>query len=513
MASSVSWLATTAAQAQGDIVTIQTVDGNVSIQGSIVSFDGSDYELDSLIGVMRIPANSVICLGDACPEIDDGRGLSAAVSVVDAPSLVLINNLVKTFASTKTWEYERSNAEELEPGEFSFTDDESEDAGVLTVSMTPSNEAYMALAKGEQQFLFSTAPIDDELAQELVDEGYSDLRAPGREVIVALDSILPIVHPDNPVRDISLPDIARIAAGRISNWSELGGPDLPIRMLLADDGSSVAEVLDERVMRPNRLRLDRRLERVTNEAEGAKLVYDDPAAISLASKALIGNTKPLPIRQVCGPLSFASDFSVKAEEYPLARRVILYTSGEELPQLVKEFISYSGSQVAQTGLRDIGFVGQNVEELPLSLHGSRLASAILYADTPEDFSKTRSLTELLAPAERLSTTFRFATGSRNLDNKSLRDAVRIAEFLQQPQNQNRNVLLFGFTDNLGRSDLNQLLSLQQANSVKEAIVNASNGAVSSDRITVTSYGSVAPVGCNDTVEGRNSNRRVEVWLR
>jgi phosphate transport system substrate-binding protein len=315
------------------------------------------------------------------------------------------------------------------------------------------------------------------------------------------------------VRDLSLATIGQIAAGRITNWNELGGPDLPIRIVLPEDGSSIAQVVDDTILRPNRLRLSRSLERVATEADAAAIVADDPSALTLTSAALSADAKSLPIRQVCGPLSVPTDFAIKAEEYPLARRVLMYTAGGELSQKVKELLSYAGSEEAQTQYIDVGFFGQSVENVPMSLQGSRLASAILQTETAEVFEATRNLTQTLTLADRLSTTFRFEAGSTELDNKSRRDAVRISEYLTRPENENREILLFGFTDSVGRDDLNQLLSLQQANSISGAIVNASNGRISQDRIVVTSYGSLAPVGCNDTAEGRNSNRRVEVWLR
>lgn len=494
-------------QAFSQTVTIQTIDGNISLQGTILEFDGENYDFESGIGRTLIPVSAVICLGDACPVIDDGSKLNAAVAVLDQPSRTLLDGLITAFAKDNALTVDTS-AEA-----FAFTNADNEDAGETVVAAVSPRDAFQSLLEGKTQVVFSTAPISDALAEEFVDAGFADLRAPGREVVVALDAIVPTTHPDNTIRDLSLTVIGQIAAGRISNWNELGGPDLPIRMVLPQDDTSIAQVVDERIMRPNRLRLNRSLERVATEADAVAIVANDPGAITLTSAALAGDAKTLPIRQVCGPLSVPTNFAIKAEEYPLARRVLMYTSTQELSQSVKELLSYAGSTDAQTQYIDVGFFGQSVENVPMSLQGSRLASAILQTETAEVFEATRKLTQTLTLADRLSTTFRFEAGSTELDNKSRRDAVRVAEYLTQDENAQREILLFGFTDSVGRSDLNQLLSLQQANSISDAIVSASSGRISADRITVTSYGSIAPVGCNDTAEGRNSNRRVEVWLR
>ncbi|MEL6521134.1 MAG: phosphate ABC transporter substrate-binding/OmpA family protein [Pseudomonadota bacterium] len=506
-----AFLAVLGTQALSQTVTIQTVDGNISLTGTIRSFDGENYDFESLLGRMSIPTAAVICLGEACPVIDDGK-LNAAVAVVDRPSKALLNGLVGAFAANNDL-VATPNADGLDVSSFSVTDGEDEEPGELTVTEANQRDAFLSLLEGETQVVFSTVPVSNALADEFVAAGFPDLREPGREIVVALDAIVPSVHPSNTVRDLSSPTIGRIAAGRVSNWSELGGPDLPIRMIMPADDTSIATVFNERILRPNRLRLSRSIERVANEAEAAAIVAEDPSAITLTSAALSGGTKPLPIRESCGPLSIPTDFAIKAEEYPLARRVLMYTSGAELSQSVKELLAFAGSTEAQTQYIDAGFFGQTVETVPMTLQGTRLASAILQTDTAEGFEATRSLTQQLTLADRLSTTFRFEAGSTELDNKSRRDAVRVAEYLMRPENAQREVLLYGFTDSLGRNDLNQLLSLRQAVGISEAIVNASSGQISQDRIVVTSFGSIAPVGCNDTAEGRYSNRRVEVWLR
>ncbi len=512
IASVTALLAVLGTPALSQTVTIETVDGNISLQGRIIAFDGENYDFESAIGRTSIPARLVVCRGDACPEIDSGKLLDAQVAVLDKPSKSLLLDLVNAFAAKEGLTIE-ADASGLAATSLAVSGTADDEPGTMLIQEASQRAAFEALLSGETKFLFSTAPISDELADEFVAAGQPDLRDPGREVVVALDAIAPSVHEENTIRDLPLPTIARIAAGRIKNWNEIGGPDLEIRMVLPDDDTSIAALFDDRVMRPNRLRLSRQLERVANEAEAAAIVASDPAAITLTSAALADGVKELPLREVCGPLSVPTDFAIKAEEYPLARRLFLYTSEQVLSQSVKEFISFAGSAEAQAQFGDFGFFGQTVENVPMTLQGARLASAILQTDTADVFEQTRNLMETLTLADRLSTTFRFEPGSTELDNKSLRDAVRVSEYLMQPENVNREILLFGFTDSVGRNDLNNLLSLQQAVKIKEAIIAASSGRIPDDRIVVTSYGSIAPVGCNDTAEGRNSNRRVEVWLR
>ncbi|MEM9247197.1 MAG: phosphate ABC transporter substrate-binding/OmpA family protein [Pseudomonadota bacterium] len=509
----VSVLALFAGQTIAETVTLQTVDGNISIQGQIVAFDGETYELSSSVGTLTLPAGGVVCLGEACPEIIDEGARTAAIGIVDAPSNALLDRLFKAYADGRTF----GLAQESDAGApvLATFREEGDDEPVLELNLSsPSGrEAFEALVAGDTQIVVSSAPIGDALAEELIAQGHPDLRAPGREVVVALDAAVPVVHPDNPVRDVSLPVLAQIAAGRITNWSELGGPDEPIRMVLPQPGSSAYQIVEDQILRPNRLRLDRNMELVESEAIAESIVSDDPGAVTLVSNALVSNTKPVPLRQVCGPLSLPSTFTVRAEEYPLSRRVLVYTATQQQSQRLNDFIAFAGSGAAQETFTDAGFIGQTIEAVPLSLQGTRLALALMSANAPEVSESTRALTELLMEGDRLSTTFRFEAGATEIDNKSRRDAVRVAEYLMQPENLNREILLLGFTDDVGRNDLNELLTLRQATSIRDAIVEASLGQIDPSRIDVRSFGSIAPVGCNETLAGRNSNRRVEVWLR
>jgi len=67
----------------------------------------------------------------------------------------------------------------------------------------------------------------------------------------------------------------------------------------------------------------------------------------------------------------------------------------------------------------------------------------------------------------------------------------------------------GHTDNVGDAAANKKLSSQRANSVKERFVKEG---VTADRMTAVGYGEEKPVASNDTVEGRDENRRIEVNL-
>jgi len=72
-----------------------------------------------------------------------------------------------------------------------------------------------------------------------------------------------------------------------------------------------------------------------------------------------------------------------------------------------------------------------------------------------------------------------------------------------------DVMIYGHTDNTGSDAINQPLSENRANAVKNYLVNAG---VSAKRITTQGMGSSVPAASNDTEAGRAQNRRVEVAI-
>ena len=68
----------------------------------------------------------------------------------------------------------------------------------------------------------------------------------------------------------------------------------------------------------------------------------------------------------------------------------------------------------------------------------------------------------------------------------------------------------GYTDNTGNDAINNPLSLKRAQSVANYLTE--NGVQYAQMKNVKGFGSSNPVADNNTVAGRQQNRRVEVYL-
>ena len=108
---------------------------------------------------------------------------------------------------------------------------------------------------------------------------------------------------------------------------------------------------------------------------------------------------------------------------------------------------------------------------------------------------------------RLSIDFRFDRENQ-LDTRALRDLPRVVSMMQLPEFAGRSLLLFGFSDEAASRSNNVLLSQEQAGIVA-AQLRARGLHVDRER----GFGADMPVADDATQEGRERNRRVELWLR
>lgn len=101
----------------------------------------------------------------------------------------------------------------------------------------------------------------------------------------------------------------------------------------------------------------------------------------------------------------------------------------------------------------------------------------------------------------------FDTGSATLRPGGQRVVARLAEFLREyPE---RTLAIEGFTDSVGNDSYNQVLSERRATTIRNALTDAG---ILGSRIIVRGYGEEYPVATNDTSDGRQRNRRVEVVI-
>ncbi|MFZ3056768.1 MAG: OmpA family protein [Smithella sp.] len=101
----------------------------------------------------------------------------------------------------------------------------------------------------------------------------------------------------------------------------------------------------------------------------------------------------------------------------------------------------------------------------------------------------------------------FATGRSTLSLQADDNIDKLVEFMSKYSYV--NVLVEGYTDSVGKEDMNLALSLKRADAIKEKLVDKG---INPQRITTKGYGEQYATADNNTIDGRKQNRRVEILL-
>ncbi|MEO1314379.1 MAG: phosphate ABC transporter substrate-binding/OmpA family protein, partial [Pseudomonadota bacterium] len=323
----------------------------------------------------------------------------------------------------------------------------------------------------------------------------------------------PIISPDVRMDALSLDDLAAIFSGKVTNWSQLGGPNLPILAHTPGLTSGARTIFQEQVLAPLSTGFSERSKIVPSEKVLADLVATTPGAIGLISATQPHNARAIDILEVCGIRRPANEFTVKTHEYPLQRRLRLFTDNTDLPDLARGLLDFTLTPAADMLIQDAGFMSLDVQRERAGNATERFTRAVATASGTEQARLLNTMVEELRGARRLSTTFQLSDPTDQPDAIALRDMDRLVSFLTRPENAGRDVFLVGFSDN--QSDLSQTAqdARVRAATIGQALIQRAGPEGSALRLRATGYGELLPVACNNTEQGRELNRRVEVWLR
>jgi outer membrane protein OmpA-like peptidoglycan-associated protein len=110
------------------------------------------------------------------------------------------------------------------------------------------------------------------------------------------------------------------------------------------------------------------------------------------------------------------------------------------------------------------------------------------------------------PSVALNVLFDF--NSDKIQQSYSSDLDKLGRVLTTPQYSAYRVQIEGHTDSIGSDSYNQRLSERRAESIKRYLLQ--HFRIQPDRLVVRGYGKSNPIASNDTAEGRDKNRRVEI---
>ncbi len=203
-----------------------------------------------------------------------------------------------------------------------------------------------------------------ELSRELKPEEIAMARQKGfepRQVTVALDGLAVVVHPGNPLSQLTMDQLAAVFSGAVTNWKEIGGSDLPIVVLSREVNSGTHVYFKEHVLRGNQK--DSRVEFAANalmlpsSQAIADEVAQNPGAIGYFGMGYItAREKALAVaKDAASPFVAPSIENVVSQAYPISRPLLMVTRGA--PQgLAARFLDFILSPAGQAVVARIDFV-------------------------------------------------------------------------------------------------------------------------------------------------------------
>lgn len=493
-------------------VTLRSHDGAVEISGNLLGFDGEFYRVDTIYGELTVDGSGVACEGPGCPDLEH---YVARLVFSGAPTIgrVLMPALIEAFGIRGGYDVTRND---ISPQELVFTLHQGDGTlvGEFVFRLTNTDEGFADLLANEADIALTLREARQDEITRAREAGLGNLMAPGQVRVLALDALIPVVAPSNPVQDISLRELAQVLSGEITNWVALGGPDAPIDVHLWDATTGIGQASVDQVLRPDGRDVIANAVRHPDGSAFAEAVARDPFAIGLTTRSEQGDTWELALTGDCGFALSATRRAVKTEDYPLTAPLFIYLPARRLPKLGREFMTYLRDPSAQLVIRRAGFVDQTPEEIEINAQGDRFANAIAQAGVEVGLEELQRMVRVLGPLKRLTTTFRFEAGSIRLDAQSRSNAEQLARAMELGHYDARRLVFVGFSDGDGPAGTNRDIALRRAETVQRAVTRAAETA-NLERIglELDAFGEAMPMACDDTAWGRQVNRRVEVWVR
>ena len=212
----------------------------------------------------------------------------------------------------------------------------------VTYDPTGSGAGITGASEGTLDIgLSSRALKDEEKASGLV------------ETVVAYDGIAIIVHPDNPVADLSVETIGKIYTGEITNWKDVGGNDAEIVLIGREAGSGTRDGFESITDTKDACQYRQEL---TSTGDVINTVSQNPDAIGYASLSAVGDSvKALTVGGV-----EATEATVKDGSYVVQRPFVLVTKeGTKLSPAAQAFFDYALSADAASIIAAAGAVAAN----------------------------------------------------------------------------------------------------------------------------------------------------------
>lgn len=182
-----------------------------------------------------------------------------------------------------------------------------------------------------------------------------------KETIVGYDGIVVAVSPKNPVKKLTIDQIADIFSGNITNWKEVGGNNDKIVAFSRESSSGTYDFFKEHVLNKGdskgSVNFAPAVSLLNNSSQIVEQISSNKNAIGYFGMGYATeDIKELSVaKDASGPYLKPTIEKVKLKEYTISRSLQVYTNGEPKGE-IKTFIDFMLDKKGQSVLEKAGFV-------------------------------------------------------------------------------------------------------------------------------------------------------------
>lgn len=216
----------------------------------------------------------------------------------------------------------------------------------LTVNKTGSGNGAAALVDGRCDIAMMSRFMKKKEFKKAVANGVMPVAH-----VVAMDGVCVVVHPSNPVKELSIAQIRKIYTGQITNWKELGGADKEIVPISRDTSSGTYETFKKLVMKKQKL--TKGVEYVNYNPHAHKRVMTTEGAIGYVGLGFVDKKVRALIIDGVKP----SRGTIASGKYAISRPLFLFTNGyPKLGSMAHAFCTFHLTEKGQEIIEAKGFV-------------------------------------------------------------------------------------------------------------------------------------------------------------
>ena len=476
-------------------VTLPSRDRSIEVSGNLLGFDGDYYRVDTVYGELTIDSTGVLCEGPACPNLES---YIVQLTFSGSPVIgrVLLPALIEGFARQSDLVTVRKEVGDSQIGYWLQSSDAVETLAYFDIRLTSSDEAFadlLALDADVAMALRVAEPDEITLAKEI---GLGVLTNGRQQAFLGMDAVTFVVPEHSGLTSLSKLQLSQVMSGKIRNWAELTDSEpAPLRLYSQPGAVSVL--------------MQSGYDFTSEDAEGltpqTSPFPEQPGNLAFGLALLSSLPKkmrPIGLTTPCGISHDPNELAVRSGEIAHAFPLVLYRPMRRLPEIGQDFFDYLESSAGQRVVTRAGYVPSAPTIYAFEAVWSRIANALLQAETPEQFEALQNAVRTLKPRELFGGAFRLEVGTEMLDAPSsalLRQLVRLIEYGELDS---RQLMFAGF----GADGAN-------ARMVEQALHDALQPLSLTAQTVSVEFGDIIPLECPETEGAARLNTRVEVWIR